>query len=315
MITYIVKRLLLSIPILFGVTVINFFIINLAPGSPADLFISPTTTPEQQAMIRQQMGLDKPVIVQYWNWLLQVLQGNLGTSFSGGQSVASLLASRVAPTLTLMLAAIVIAYVIAIPLGIIAAKEKNTLADYAIVGSAFAGISVPHFFLGLLVIYIFAVKLNVLPTGGMVTLGGNGGIGDEMFHLVLPAVVLAMGIGGNMVRYVRSSMIDVYAQDYIRTANAKGLMPATVTLKHAFRNALIPIITVIGLDFSTLIGGAIVTEQIFQWPGIGQLAIQSITSRDYPVLMGINLLTAIAVVVVNLLTDVAYAVADPRISY
>lgn len=315
MITYIVKRLLLSIPILFGVTVINFFIINLAPGSPADLFISPTTTPEQQAMIRQQMGLDKPVIVQYWNWLLQVLQGNLGTSFSGGQSVASLLASRVAPTLTLMLAAIVIAYVIAIPLGIIAAKEKNTLADYAIVGGAFAGISVPHFFLGLLVIYIFAVKLNVLPTGGMVTLGGNGGIGDEMFHLVLPAVVLAMGIGGNMVRYVRSSMIDVYAQDYIRTANAKGLMPATVTLKHAFRNALIPIITVIGLDFSTLIGGAIVTEQIFQWPGIGQLTIQSITSRDYPVLMGINLLTAIAVVVVNLLTDVAYAVADPRISY
>ena len=315
MVAYIVRRLLLAVPILLGVTIINYFIITLAPGSPADLYISPTSTPEQQEMIRRQMGLDQPVIVQYLRWLLQLFQGNLGNSYSSGLPVAGLLAERIGPTLTLMITAIVVAYAVSIPLGIIAAAKKNSLADYSIVGTAFLGISVPHFFLGLLAIYLFSLKLGWLPSGSMYTLGFGGGFVDRLEHLALPAIVLATGIGGNMVRYVRASMVDTLSSDYIRTARAKGVAPISITMKHGFRNALIPIITVIGIDVSTLIGGAVVTEQVFQWPGIGQLTIQAITSRDYSVLMGINLVAALAVVLANLLADIAYAFTDPRIRY
>lgn len=312
---YIIRRLLIAIPILFGVTVINYFIIQMAPGSPADLYIDATSTPEQIAMIRQRMGLDQPIIVQYGKWLWQVLQGNLGVSYSSGKSVAVLLASRIGPTLLLMVTALVVAYAVAIPLGIVAARHRNGVADYGIVGGAFVGISVPHFFLGLLLIFVFAVTLKWLPTGSLYTLGSGGGFVDRLLHLILPVVVLATGIAGNMVRYVRASMIDVFSQDYIRTARAKGLSPRSVVYKHTLRNALNPIITVAGIDVANLIGGAIVTEQVFQWPGLGQLTITAISTRDYPVLMGINLLAAVAVVLANLLADIGYAIADPRIKY
>ncbi|TDO54824.1 peptide/nickel transport system permease protein [Kribbella sp. VKM Ac-2527] len=315
MASYLIRRLLIGIPVLLGVTVINFFIINLAPGSPADLYLSPTATPEDVARTEAELGLNQPIFVQYVRWLTQLLHGDLGVSFQNREPVAQLIGDRIGPTLLLMGTSLVVAYLIAIPIGIFAARRKNTAADYSVVGASFLGISVPHFFLGLAVIYLFALQFGWFPTGGMLTLGRGGGFVDRVEHLVLPVTVLATAIAANMVRYVRSSMIDAFGQDYIRTARAKGLGGFTITNKHALRNALIPVVTVIGVDLSALIGGAIVTEQIFQWPGIGLLTIQSIGSRDYSVLMGINLIAAIAVFAANLLTDVAYAVVDPRVAY
>jgi len=312
---YLIRRLLIGIPVLLGVTVINFFIINLAPGSPADLYLSPTSTPEDIARTEAALGLDQPVYVQYLRWLGQLFQGDLGMSFQNREPVTALIGDRIGPTLVLMGTSLIVAYLIAIPIGIFAARKKNTAADYGVVGASFLGISVPHFFLGLAMIYVFALVLGWLPTGNMITLGRGGGFVDRLEHLILPVAVLATAIAANMVRYVRSSMIDAFAQDYIRTAKAKGLGGFTITNKHALRNALTPVVTVIGVDLSTLIGGAIVTEQIFQWPGIGLLTIQSIGSRDYSVLMGINLIAAVAVFTANLLTDVAYAVVDPRVTY
>jgi peptide/nickel transport system permease protein len=312
---YLIRRLLIGIPVLLGVTVINFFIINLAPGSPADLYLSPTSTPEDIARTEAALGLDQPVYVQYLRWLGQLFQGDLGMSFQNREPVTALIGDRIGPTLVLMGTSLIVAYLIAIPIGIFAARKKNTAADYGVVGASFLGISVPHFFLGLALIYVFALMLGWLPTGNMITLGRGGGFVDRLEHLILPVAVLATAIAANMVRYVRSSMIDAFAQDYIRTAKAKGLGGFTITNKHALRNALTPVVTVIGVDLSTLIGGAIVTEQIFQWPGIGLLTIQSIGSRDYSVLMGINLIAAVAVFTANLLTDVAYAVVDPRVTY
>jgi peptide/nickel transport system permease protein len=312
---YLIRRLLIGIPVLLGVTVINFFIINLAPGSPADLYLSPTSTPEDIARTEAALGLDQPVYVQYLRWLGQLFQGDLGMSFQNREPVTALIGDRIGPTLVLMGTSLIVAYLIAIPIGIFAARKKNTAADYGVVGASFLGISVPHFFLGLALIYVFALVLGWLPTGNMITLGRGGGFVDRLEHLILPVAVLATAIAANMVRYVRSSMIDAFAQDYIRTAKAKGLGGFTITNKHALRNALTPVVTVIGVDLSTLIGGAIVTEQIFQWPGIGLLTIQSIGSRDYSVLMGINLIAAVAVFTANLLTDVAYAVVDPRVAY
>jgi len=315
MVSYLIRRLLIGIPVLLGVTVINFFIINLAPGSPADLYLSPTSTPQDVARTEAALGLDQPIYVQYIRWLTQLLHGDLGVSFQSREPVTRLLGERIGPTLLLMGTSLVIAYLVAIPIGILAARWKNTAVDYGVVGASFLGISVPHFFLGLAMIYVFALLLGWLPTGGMLTLGRGGGFADRVEHLVLPVIVLATAIAANMVRYVRASMIDAFGQDYIRTAKAKGLGSLQITNKHALRNALIPLVTVVGIDLSTLIGGAIVTEQIFQWPGIGLLTIQSIGARDYSVLMGINLIAAVAVFTANLLTDIAYAAVDPRVAY
>jgi peptide/nickel transport system permease protein len=315
MVAYLVRRVLIGIPVLLGVTVINFFIINLAPGSPADLFLSPTATPDDVARTKAELGLDQPVFTQYLHWLGRLFQGDLGVSFQNREPVTQLIGDRIGPTLLLMGTSLVVAYLVAIPIGIYAARRRNTVADYGVVGASFLGISVPHFFLGLAMIYVFSLTLGWFPTGGMLTLGRGGGFADRVSHLVLPVVVLATAIAANMVRYVRSSMIDAFGQDYIRTAKAKGLGTSVITNKHALRNALIPVVTVIGIDLSALIGGAIVTEQIFQWPGIGLLTIQSIGSRDYAVLMGINLIAAVAVFAANLLTDIAYAVVDPRVAY
>lgn len=315
MFQYIVRRILIAIPVLFGVTVLNFFIINIAPGNPVDMLVNPSATPAQIAMEKQSLGLDQPVWVQYIHWLGELLHGNLGYSYATREPVTQILAAHIGPTVLLMGTALIIGYLIAIPLGILCARKQNSWVDYLVTGFSFFGISVPHFFLGLGVIYVFASKFNILPTGSMNTLGGDGGIIDTVSHLILPASVLAIGIAGNMVRYVRSSMLDVLGKDYLRTAKAKGLRQFMITNKHALRNALIPIITVIGIDIPMLIGGAIVTEQVFQWPGLGLLTINSITSRDYSTLMAINLLAAIAVLLSNLLTDILYAVADPRIRY
>ncbi|QFF97616.1 ABC transporter permease [Psychrobacillus glaciei] len=315
MFQYILRRLLIAIPILFGVTVFNFFIINLAPGNPVEMFVNPNISAEDIELKKEALGLNDPIYEQYFHWLGNVLHGDFGFSYATHEPVSQMILERIGPTLLLMGAALILAYIISIPIGILSASKQYSLTDYTTTTLSFLGISIPAFFLGLGAIYIFSVKLQILPTGGMTKLGSSGGFGDVMMHLILPAVVLAAGIAGNMVRYVRSSMLEVLGQDYLRTARAKGLKNFVVTNKHALKNAIIPIITIIGMDVTILIGGAVVTEQIFQWPGLGQLTIKAIMSRDYSLLMAINLIAAVVVLSANLLTDIMYAIVDPRIKY
>lgn len=315
MFQYIIRRLLIAIPVLLGVTIFGFFIINLAPGNPVDMQINPYATEADIEIKKEALGINDPVYIQYFRWLGSLVKGDFGYSFSTYEPVSKMLLERIGPTLMLMGTALIIAYLIAIPLGILSATKQYSWIDYLTTSFSFLGVSIPNFFLGLGFIYIFSISFNILPSGGMNTLGSDGGFIDTLKHLILPALVLATGICGSMVRYVRSSMLEVFGQDYLRTARAKGLKEMFVVNKHAFRNALLPIITVIGVDVSLLIGGAVVTEQIFQWPGLGQLTIQSIGSRDYPTLMAINVLAALSVLFSNLIADILYSVADPRIKY
>jgi peptide/nickel transport system permease protein len=315
MLTYIIRRILIAIPVLFGITIINFVIINLAPGNPVDMYMSPDTPPELLELRKEQLGLNDPLFVQYFKWLGQLLSGNLGYSFSTNEAVGSIIGERLGQTMLLGFCALLLGLLIALPIGIMSAVKQNSKFDYLMTGLSFVGTSIPQFFLGLLCIYIFAVTLGWLPVGGTETLGGNGGIGDRILHIVLPAIALAVGIAGRKVRYIRASMLDVLKQDYLRTARAKGVKEFFVTNKHALRNALIPVITVVGMEIPLLFGGAVIVEQLFQWPGIGQLTIQSIMSRDYSTIMGLNLVTAVIVLSANLLTDIFYSVADPRIKY
>ncbi|MFH5181569.1 ABC transporter permease [Paenibacillus sp. TAB 01] len=315
MLDYTIRRLLIAVPVLLGVTFLNFFIIYLAPGDPVDLYANPDVSEADKLLRREALGLDDPLIVQYFKWLGHLLSGNLGTSFSSFQPVTHMIAERLGATLLLMGAALIIAYLIAIPLGILSAVKQYSWLDYIASTGSFLGVSVPSFFLGLGVIYIFGVNLGVLPTGGMNTIGQEGEIGDTLKHLVLPALTLGTSIAGGMVRYVRSSVLEVLGQDYLRTARAKGLPEWKVINKHTLKNALIPIITIAGMDIPMLIGGAVVTETVFQWSGMGQLTIQAILSRDYPALMGINLVAAVAVLLSNLWADLMYAFVDPRIKY
>ncbi|MBE7680589.1 MULTISPECIES: ABC transporter permease [Paenibacillus] len=315
MFTYVIRRILIAVPVLFGITIINFVIINLAPGNPIDMYMTPDTPPELLELRKEQLGLNDPIIVQYFKWLGQLLVGNLGYSFSTSESVVSLIGERLGQTVLLGICALIIGLLIALPIGIMSAVRQNSKFDYLMTGLSFVGTSIPQFFLGLLCIYIFAVQLGWLPVGGTEDLGGGGGLADRIRHLVLPSIALAVGIAGRKVRYIRASMLDVLKQDYLRTARAKGLKEFYVTNKHALRNALIPIITVVGMEIPMLFGGAVIVEQLFQWPGIGQLTIQSIMSRDYSTIMGLNLVAAMIVLAANLLTDIFYSVADPRIQY
>ncbi|MNW26009.1 Glutathione transport system permease protein GsiC [compost metagenome] len=315
MLSYIIRRTMILIPVLIGITILNFIIINLAPGNPADLYVDPNATEASIEARKESLGLNDPLPVQYMKWLGRLVQGDLGYSMTSFEPVAKLIGERLGPTLSLGILSLILSLLIAIPIGIISAVKQNSKFDYLATGLSFVGTSIPNFFLGLALIYIFAVNLNVLPTGGMQTLGSDGGLGDRIMHMILPATVLGISIAGRKVRYVRASMLDVLKQDYLRTARAKGLREFIVTNKHALRNALIPVITVIGMEIPLIFGGAIVTEQIFQWPGIGQLTLQSILSRDYATLMGLNLVAALVVLLANFMTDIAYSVADPRIKY
>lgn len=315
MLQYVVRRIAIAIPVLFGVTIFNFVIMHLAPGNPVDMFVNPFATAADIAIKKQQLGLDDPIWLQYIRWLQNLVQGDFGYSFSTYEPVTQMISVRVGPTFLLMGSSLLLAYLIAIPIGIVSAIRQYSTIDYTATTLSFLGVSIPHFFMGLGAIYMFAVVWPIFPTGGMNQLGGGGGFVDTFQHLVLPAIVLGTGIAGNMVRYVRSSMLEVLGQDYLRTARAKGLKEFVVTNKHALRNAMIPILTIMGMDIPLLVGGAVVTEQIFQWPGLGQLTIQSINSRDYPTLMAINFIAAGVVLLANLLTDLMYSVVDPRIKY
>lgn len=313
MLKYIVKRIFIAIPVLIGITILDFLLMNLAPGSPLDMMRNPMVSQAALDMKAETLGLNLPIYIQYFRWVSELLHGNLGFSMVTYQPVSGLIGSHIGPTLLLMGVSLIFGLLIAIPLGIISATKQYSKADYAAVTASFLGISIPSFFFSLILIFLFTVKLKWLPSSGMVTLGGSGGFIDIVKHMILPSTVLIIAVAGRNIRYVRSSMLEILEQDYLRTAKAKGLKKFLVVNKHAMRNALIPIITVVGMEIPLVFGGAVIIEQIFSWPGIGLLTMSSIMSRDYPAIMGLNLVAAIIVLLSNLLTDIAYSIADPGI--
>jgi peptide/nickel transport system permease protein len=314
---FIFRRVLAGIPILIGITFVTFIILNVAPGDPVDMMISPDNPlpPEGIQARREALGLNKPLLVRYVLWLRELFRGNLGYSLVNHEAVLTRIGRRLPPTLQLMGTALLLSMVIGIPLGIVSAIRQYSLIDHLATVLAFLGISVPSFFLGLGSIYLLSLKLNLFPTAGMQTLGAPFSVADRLRHLALPALILGGGRAASMLRYTRTSMLEVIGQDYVTTARGKGLAERHVILRHALRNALLPVITILGLSLPGVFGGAVITEQIFQWPGIGMLSIHAVTARDYPVLMGLSLFSAILVFIGNLLADIGYAIADPRITY
>jgi peptide/nickel transport system permease protein len=315
MFSYIIRRILIAIPVLFGVTIISFLIINMAPGSPLDMIIDPNISAADIAARKEALGLNAPLYIQYWHWLVNMLQGNLGYSMTTYRPVSEIIGERIGPTVLLMGSALGVGLIISIPLGILSATRQYSKLDYLCTAGSLFGISVPTFFLGLSSIYIFSLLLKWLPSSGMVTLGTGGDMIDRLEHLIMPMMVLGSFSAGKMVRYVRSCMLEILDQDYLRTARAKGLHESVVINRHALRNGLVPIVTIVGLEVAALLGGAVITEQIFSWPGLGQLTMESVMSRDYSTLMGLNFMAAIVVLGVNLLTDIVYSIVDPRIRY
>lgn len=309
---YILKRILIAIPVLLGITVIDYAIMCLA-GSPLEMLQGPRISKAAVEAKRVALGLDQPFYVQYFVWLRELLGGNMGYSISSYQPVSEMISSHLGPTLLLMGISLLVSLLIAVPAGIYSAIKQYSKGDYAVVTFSFLGSSVPSFFMALLLIYLFTVKLGWLPSSGMITLGTDGGFADVAKHMVMPVLVLAFSLAGSNIRYIRSSVLEILQQDYLRTARAKGIGYRNVIGKHALRNALISIITVIGMQIPMLFGGAVIVEQVFSWPGLGLMTMSAITSRDYPVIMGVCLLSAVVVLVTNIVTDVLYAIADPTI--
>lgn len=316
---YLVRRLAISVPVLLGITLAVYVIISLAPGDPVDALVNPEAVaalgPDFREQQREALGLNQPIIVRYAIWLKEAARGNLGYSFMDRQSISAKIGERLAPTLGLMLTAQIIAILIAVPLGVLSAIKQYSLIDYTTTVLGFAAISVPSFFLGLAGIYAFALKIPILPAAGMQTVGQPVSLSDFLWHLILPALVLGLAEAAPLIRYTRSSMLEVIHQEYIRVARGKGLRETTVMYQHALRNALSPLITVIALGLPRLLGGAVIVESVFAWPGIGTLALTAVQARDYPVIMAINLISAVTILLSNLFADVLYAVIDPRIKY
>lgn len=315
MLKYVVKRLLYAIPVFLRITFVIYLLINLAPGGPLAILASSgeMSQADLEAM-KVTLGLDKPIVVRYFLWLVDLFRGDLGTSYRTSQDVAMMISQRIIPSLTLTGVGILGAIIIGIPLGIISAYKPNSIWDHISTFVAFIGASVPSFFLSLLLIYILAVKMKWFPTSGMYSSGG-GDVMDMLHHLALPAFACGIQPIGNYIKQTKSSVLEVLNEEYIKTARSKGLTNTVIILKHAFRNALIPIVTTVSLSIPFLIGGAVVVEQIFAWPGIGSLMITAITSRDYPVIMGVAVLICVVVLVANLILDLVYAALDPRIEF
>lgn len=299
-------RMLSLIPIGLGITVVVFVLVHLTPGDPVANILGPDYTPEAAAALRQALGLDQPLHVQYWNWLSQVLRGDLGESLYFRTDVTGLIIDRVPNTLALAGAAMLVAIVVGMPAGVVAALKQNRWADHASRLFALLGVSLPVYLWGLILLSLFAVTLGWFPTGGgMATYG--------LSALVLPAVTLGTAFAGLIARTARATTLEQLNAGYVRTARAKGVRPQVIVVKHVVRNTLVPVVTVAGLQFGTLLGGAVITETVFSVPGIGRLLIQSITTRDYPVLQGCVLAVAFGFVVINLFTDLLCVRLDPRI--
>ncbi len=310
---YVLRRLAQGVVLLVIVSLVVFAIVHAAPGGPA-LLIHPDMDPTQVKAMERQLGLDDPIPVQYARWIGHAARGNLGTSYQHSLPASELLMERIPNTLLLSGVALLLALILAIPLGTISAVYRYSYLDYAATVTAFAGVSIPVFWLAVLLIILFSVTLGWLPSAGMRTVGAPASLGDLLRHLVMPGLVLATFPLAQLMRYVRSSMVDVLAQDYVRTARAKGLTETAMLCRHALRNALIPMVTVLGVLTPRLLGGAVITETVFAWPGLGRLAVEATIARDYPVIMGATLLVAALVIVCNLITDLLYVVIDPRIA-
>ncbi|ACZ40013.1 ABC transporter permease [Sphaerobacter thermophilus] len=309
---YLIRRLFQAVVLLFIVSIVTFMLIHSAPGGPS-LLSNPELSREDIERMREQLGLNDPLPVQYGRWLKNVLQGNLGRSYNTIEPVGSLIADRLPNTLLLTGIALLLSIGLAIPLGVISALRRNSALDRIVAGVSFFGVSIPVFWLGIILIIVFSIQLRWLPAGGMATLGEEFSLVDRIKHLILPTIVLATANLAELTRYTRSGMISVLSEDYIRTARAKGLPSNVVVSRHALRNALIPVVTVIGVLLPRAVGGAAITETVFSWPGMGRLAVEAASTRDYPVVLGATLTVAIVVLISSLVTDLVYGYLDPRI--
>jgi peptide/nickel transport system permease protein len=301
---YVVGRVLQAAVALLGVTAVAFLLVSLS-GDPAFILLSPEAGEEQRAAFRRLYGLDAPLPVQYVRYLTHVARGDFGTSFAFDRPAMAVVLERAPATLALTAAALCLGIAVGVPAGVLAAVRAGAVLDRTVMAFVLLGQSIPTFWLGLVMIRIFAVNFRLVPVSGYGT----------PLHLLMPAVVLGLYLAALLARVTRSEMLEAMAQDYVRTARAKGVPGARVIWRHALRNALIPVVTVVGLALPTLVGGAVLTETVFAWPGIGRLAVGAVFERDYPIIMGVNLLVAAVVITANLLTDLAYCLIDPRISY
>jgi peptide/nickel transport system permease protein len=314
---YIQRRIVVSVPILFAISVMIFGLLQLTPGDPIDAYIPPdfSISPEAREAMRRRLGLDRPLPVQYAYWLKEALQGNLGKRTKTFEPVSEAIARRIGPTMLLMGTAMAIGIVTGVALGVLAAVRQYSFLDNLMTVLAFLGISLPVYLAGLIGLYLFALRWDWFPAGGFSTPGEPFSWTDRLHHLILPATIISVNYIASTMRYTRSAMLEVLGQDYVRTARAKGLGERTVVGFHALRNALLPVVTIIGSYIPNLLGGAVFIESIFGWPGMGRLFIEGIESRDYPLIMGMTLILAIVILAANLLTDLAYAAIDPRIRY
>ena len=310
---YILRRLVLMLPVAFLVTVIVFALVRLTPGDPVLVYAGEERDPETLEQLRHEYGLDQPMPLQYVSWITHAVQGDLGRSIRTRQPVTEAIVERLPATIELGLAALLISVTIALVVGTLSAVKRNSPLDLLATGFTLAGVSLPNFFLGLILILVFSLALRLLPPGGYTPLKDD--VLDNLEHLLLPAVTLATASLAVNMRQVRSSMLEVLSQEYMRTARAKGLRERTLILRHAFKNALIPVVTIIGLQVGAIIEGAVITEQVYFWPGVGKLVVDSIGGRDYPVVQAVVLLSALSYMVSTLLVDIVYGWLDPRISY
>lgn len=316
---FLLRRLVISIPVLLGITIAMFIIVNIAPGDPITALLNPEQAanlgPEWVEQQRESLGLNDPMPIRYLYWLKETATGNLGYSFVDRVPVNEKIGERIGPTLQLMTTVLVISVLVGIPLGIVSALKQYSILDYTLMMLGFLTVSIPGFFLALVLIYFFSLKLGWFPPTGMYTVGQERDFLDSLQHIILPATVLGLAQAAPIIRFTRASLLDTINQDYVNVARAKGLRENAIIGRHALRNALIPIITIIALDIPRLLGGTVIIEQVFAWPGMGSLAIASVQGRDYNVLMGINLVAAIMILASNLIADAVYGLVDPRIKY
>lgn len=313
MAAYLFRRLLTSIVVVAGVATVAFALLHFIPGDPVDAILGVESTPESREALRRELGLDRPVLAQYFTWWGHVLRGDLGESVMTGQSVTELIRQRLPTTIPLAILSMSIALAIAIPAGILSAVKRNTWIDGLVSIVAFAGLSIPGFWLGALLILGFAVHWQIFPPGGYVSIFDDPVEG--LRRLVLPAIALGTTFAAVLTRMIRSSLLEVLGKDYVRTARAKGQIERRILVRHALRNALIPAVTIIGVQAGFLLSGALVIEQIFALPGIGRLTVQAVFDRDFPLLQGCIIVIAMIFVLANLITDLVYVYLDPRISY
>ena len=311
---YALRRLLLAVPVLFGVSVLVFSVLHLAPGDPAAIMLGAQATNEDVQRLHRDLGLDQPLVVQYLHWIGQVARGDLGRSIPLGRAVLPEVLLRFKATLVLTAGALVIAVLLGLAAGIISAVKQYSWLDRLSMGVAVTGVSLPVFWTGIMLIIVFALQLRWFPSSGMSSPYGSG-VADVLWHLVLPAITLGTASAAALARLTRSSVLEIIRQDYVRSARAKGLAERAVIARHVLKNAINPIITVLGVQVGFLLGGAILTETVFSWPGLGSMMVRAIQSRDYPLVQGGVLLIATTFVVVNLAVDLLYAIFDPRIRY